>query len=91
VIVYDVTDEKSFDDVKMKWIKDALVYCDAKQVFVLGNKCDNKFQEGIRREHQQWAREMGVNIVGVSAKTGNNVNQFFENLTKNLMQVHPKL
>jgi len=50
------------------------MYCDAKQVFVLGNKCDNKSQQYLKKEQDLWAKNAGVCIVGVSAKTGNNVN-----------------
>lgn len=37
-----------------------------------------------------WARENGLEIIGVSAKTGNHVQDVFEELTRKLMKIHPK-
>ncbi len=91
MIVYDANDERSFIDVKEHWIKDALTYCQARQILVVGNKCDDQFRQYIKQEHVEWAKENGVEIVGVSAKTGGNVQEVFEQLTRKLIELNPKI
>ncbi len=44
----------------------------------------------MKKEHEMWAKSNGLEIVGVSAKTGNNVEGFFNNMTRKLMEVNPE-
>ena len=90
LLVFDLTDFKSFESLKM-WIKDIELNADdnkLKEVIVLGNKsdCDNAFiRENMVREllsHYNYSY-----YYEVSAKTGKGVQSAVKTLVRNLIEV----
>lgn len=56
-------------------------------LFVLvGNMCDRKEQEVNEEEVEEFARELGAPYIKASAKTGHNVAEVFELVTRRIYQ-----
>ena len=83
LIVYDVTDQSSFDSVK-QWIEDSQTYGSKDIHLVLvGNKIDLKDQRKISTEDgQNLATQYGMDFYESSASTGENINNIFEGICK---------
>lgn len=78
IIVYDITDEKSFTSVK-KWIEECKSYTNEKTHLVLvGNKCDLSDQRKISEEEgRALAIENNMSFFESSALNGKNVEEIF--------------
>ena len=78
LIVYDITDEKSFSSIK-NWIEECKSYTNENILLVLiGNKNDLKEQRVITKEQgQSLAEEYGMQFYESSALTGENINEIF--------------
>ncbi|RVW95324.1 GTP-binding protein YPTM2 [Vitis vinifera] len=78
MVVYDVTDQESFDNVKM-WVKE--VYSTAGKnvnIFLLGNKSDLTADRVVSyKTAKALADEIGAPLMEISAKDGSNVQQAF--------------
>lgn len=87
IIVFDVTNRKSFDEVKA-WHEEILVQADEDLRLVLvGNKIDLEAERVVsRQEGLELANKLGVPYVETSAKTGENVNEAFRVLALHLVQ-----
>lgn len=76
VVVFDITDRESFEDVD-NWIEK--VYAEVSsscKVVVAANKCD--LQPIVERDElEAWSRKKGIGVIFVSAKTGENVDLLF--------------
>ena len=83
LIVYDVTDESSFNSVK-QWIEDSQTYGRQDIHLVLvGNKIDLKDERKISKEDgQNLAAQYGMDFYESSALTGENINEIFEGICK---------
>jgi Ras-related protein Rab-1A len=77
-IVYDITDRKSFDNLR-KWINDIEKLATPEVCkLIVGNKCDLDDKRQVARdEGRAFADNLGVPFLETSAKTGQNVNQMF--------------
>ena len=88
VLIYDVTNKKSFDNLK-NWIKDILNECPKfTSVFLLGNKIDDIEHRVITKEQgEKLAQENEFIFSECSIKSGNDLNfiliQLAENIIKN--------
>lgn len=76
VIAFDVTERESFDDLE-SWIQK--VYDEVSQsckIVIAANKCD---LEAVvdRNEIEAWSRKKQLEVIFVSAKTGENVDLLF--------------
>ncbi|EGR28249.1 Ras family protein, putative [Ichthyophthirius multifiliis] len=84
IIVYDVTNQSSFNNLS-KWIEevkeergnDALI-------FVLGNKSDLEDTKNQQEEFNQSLKQFNLSVQKVSAKSGNNIGNFFKQLAEAL-------
>jgi len=91
VIVYDITDENSFEKVG-NYLRELKYFIppDA-EILLIGNKAD-MVEEGERRvqfeEADKYAAKMGLSIFEVSAKTGLNVEAAFLELAQ---KIHEKI
>eukprot|EP01130_Rhizamoeba_saxonica_P001707 TRINITY_DN1156_c0_g1_i2.p1 TRINITY_DN1156_c0_g1~~TRINITY_DN1156_c0_g1_i2.p1 ORF type:complete len:199 (-),score=41.86 TRINITY_DN1156_c0_g1_i2:76-672(-) len=86
VLAYDMTNIRSFENVR-KWISDINTYGeDNSVVIVVGNKCDadTELIEVDREEAIRFCQDRGYDHLETSAKTGHNVQQAFELLTRGI-------
>ena len=79
MVVFDVTDQETFDNAINKWMKQIDEYASADVVkMIVGNKCDLEESRVVSRERAQLvADDMGAMYSEVSAKTGHNMDQTF--------------
>ena len=77
-IVYDITDRKSFENLR-KWINDVDRLANPQVCkLVVGNKADLEEKRQVSREEgRAFADNLGVPFLETSAKTAMNVNQMF--------------
>lgn len=85
LLVYDVTNKKSFDRVK-KWIEELKIFNENFVLVIVGNKFDIKDAEEYvdTKSAEDYSKEHGALHFYTSAKTGHNINEAFESL---IMQV----
>ena len=85
-IVYDVTDEESFKDVRC-WLGDVERYASENVLKVIvGNKSDLTDKRAVSYEEgKEIADKAGASFIEVSAKTGENVDTLFSNLARDLI------
>lgn len=85
MLVYDVTSEKSFDNIR-NWIRniEENAASDVEKM-ILGNKCDLADSRMVSKERGQLlADEHGVKFMETSAKSGLNVESAFTALAKDI-------
>ncbi|CAN4127690.1 unnamed protein product [Withania somnifera] len=93
IVVYDVTDQESFNNVK-QWLSEIDRYAsDNVNKLLVGNKCDLTAQKVVSTETAQaFADEIGIPFLETSAKNATNVEQAFMAMTasiKNRMASQP--
>jgi Ras-related protein Rab-7A len=90
VLVYDVTNSKTFDDLE-RWLEEirgAAVPDGSKffPVVVFGNKCDLQGAQVSAKKAKSWAESKAIlKTFETSAKEGTQVEQGFHDLIKSLM------
>ena len=84
LFIYDITDKKSFEDLKNIWYDEIKKTGEKHTVLaVVGNKMDLYLQEQVNDEDaRKWADEIGAIFGLVSAKSGDCINILFENAIK---------
>ena len=87
VLVYDVTDEASFDKIK-DWMDQILSNTNKDEIclILLGNKCDIEKRSISYEQGKTLANELQVNFFETSAQTGHNIKDAFETLTADIMK-----
>jgi Ras-related protein Rab-8A len=85
MLVYDITNEKSFDNIK-NWIRNIEEHATADvEKMVLGNKCDMNDRRQISKERgEQLAIEYGIKFMETSAKASINVEEAFTTLARDI-------
>lgn len=83
ILVYDVTDQKSFERVQT-WVKELKkIVGEGIAILIVGNKCDMVKKWVVQKQTAtSYAKEIGATHQLTSAKTGEGVQQAFENLVK---------
>uniref|UniRef100_A0A7S1TN65 Uncharacterized protein n=1 Tax=Erythrolobus australicus TaxID=1077150 RepID=A0A7S1TN65_9RHOD len=86
VITYDITDRKSFENVK-SWMDEIGKYgSDRVNKLLVGNKSDKVDQRAVETsEGQELADALGMKFLETSAKTSENVEQAFITMTREIM------
>ena len=85
IIVFDLTNRKSFDEVK-NWIKELKSYGSEETVIIiLGNKSDLSNERAVPEDDIRKELNEEYFYSDVSAKTGNNIILAFDNLKKSIM------
>lgn len=80
LLVYDITNRESFEDLKNVWYNDLKKYGEQYTVLaVVGNKCDMYEEENTvpEEEARKFAEEKNAVFMLVSAKNGDNINILF--------------
>jgi len=92
MLVYDVTNRASYDSVRDRWLVDVQKNGSHKQVRMLvGTKADVPVEEPLTHrqvqasEGQSLAGQLGISAVEVSAKTGRQVDEAFQQLTLEML------
>jgi len=82
LVIYDVTNKESFEHLD-KWFNDLQNQCSGISIILIGNKTDLVADRVISTEEgEQYALQKGVNFFETSAKTGENVVDVMEKLSK---------
>ena len=89
-MVYDVTDQTSFNNVK-QWLQEIDRYaCDSVNKLLVGNKCDLVSQKVV--DHQtakEFADGLAIPFLETSAKNATNVEEAFITMTKEIKSQLP--
>jgi len=83
IVAYDVTDTDSFTDVDGH-ITEGTRYSQRSEKFLVGNKIDLK-SEVSSESGKSLAEKHGIQFFETSAKTGQNVQMFFETVARTLI------
>eukprot|EP00826_Nyctotherus_ovalis_P012628 TRINITY_DN13352_c0_g1_i8.p1 TRINITY_DN13352_c0_g1~~TRINITY_DN13352_c0_g1_i8.p1 ORF type:complete len:203 (+),score=57.69 TRINITY_DN13352_c0_g1_i8:165-773(+) len=86
LLTYDVSNKKSFENVN-EWLKSIEVYPETKEIMkvLTGCKIDMEDKRQVSREKgMKKAKELGISFYETSAKTGDGVNELFEDIAKML-------
>ncbi|KAF6033792.1 hypothetical protein EB796_007898 [Bugula neritina] len=85
MLVYDITNEKSFDNIK-NWIRNIEEHASSDvEKMVLGNKCDMNDRRQVTKEKgEQLAVEFGIKFMETSAKASINVDEAFISLARDI-------
>ncbi|KAG8576357.1 hypothetical protein GDO81_009834 [Engystomops pustulosus] len=86
MLVYDITNEKSFDNIK-NWIRNIEEHASSDvERMILGNKCDMNDKRQVSRERgEKLAIDYGVKFLETSAKSSINVEEAFFTLGRDIM------
>ena len=80
LLVYNITNRESFDNLKNVWYEDLSKYGEEFKVLaIVANKCDLYEQEAIpEKEARAFAKEKNAIFMNVSAKNGDNIDNLFD-------------
>nr|2EQB_A Chain A, Ras-related protein SEC4 [Saccharomyces cerevisiae] len=82
ILVYDVTDERTFTNIK-QWFKTVNEHAnDEAQLLLVGNKSDMETRVVTADQGEALAKELGIPFIESSAKNDDNVNEIFFTLAK---------
>ena len=82
ILVYDITNRESFENLKIIWYKDLLKYNEKYTILaVVGNKNDlYEIEKVSEEEGRNYAKEINAIFMLVSAKNGDNINNLFNDI-----------
>ena len=85
LIVFDLTKKESFENIE-NWINEVTVYTGKDVVMIcLGNK--NDLKKGIdKKDVYEFQKKTGLEIINVSAKTGDGVEEAFKHIIELLIK-----
>lgn len=88
ILVYDVSNRKTFDALKDVWLKEFSMYSTrpAAVKMVVGNKVDMDERQVSREEGLAFARQQSTLFVESSAKTSTGIQQTFEELLRKILE-----
>ena len=83
VLVFDVTQEKTFLNLK-KWLNEVRYITDDENllIYVVGNKSDLRGREVPKVEVEEFCQEEKIEYIECSAKNNKNINELFINIVE---------
>ncbi|XP_037623674.1 ras-related protein Rab-8B-like [Sebastes umbrosus] len=86
MLVYDISNEKSFENIK-NWIRNIEEHASSDvEKMVLGNKCDMTDRRQVSKDRgEKLAIDYGVKFLETSAKSGINVEEAFYNMGRDIL------
>ncbi|XP_075939334.1 ras-related protein Rab-8B isoform X2 [Anarhichas minor] len=86
MLVYDITNEKSFDNIR-NWIRNIEEHASSDvERMILGNKCDMNDKRQVSKERgEKLAIDYGIKFLETSAKSSINVEEGFLTLGRDIM------
>ncbi|KAG2470377.1 RAB8B protein, partial [Polypterus senegalus] len=86
MLVYDITNEKSFENIK-NWIRNIEEHASSDvERMILGNKCDMNEKRQVSKERgEKLAIDYGIKFLETSAKSSINVEEAFFTLARDIM------
>jgi Ras-related protein Rab-21 len=87
ILIYDITDERSFERIK-NWVRELQeVLKDSAALFVVGNKIDLEETRTISKDTAvQYAESVGASYHECSAKENINIDSLFDNIAKAMIE-----
>jgi len=86
-LVYDITNSKSFEALN-RWLEDIKEFGpEDVNVIIVGNKVDMHYQREVSfQDASRLAEKHNIKYIEVSALTGKNVPEIFENITNSMIK-----
>ncbi|EKE42576.1 Ras family protein [Entamoeba nuttalli P19] len=85
IIMFDVSNKESFENIP-NWVEQCCK-CDGKHIiFIAGNKIDLEDRVVSKEEAEEKAKELKLKYFEVSAKTGDGIEDLFNELIKEIMK-----
>jgi len=85
VLVYDVTNIKSFQNVTA-WLKEVKEHAENPKIFLVANKTDTLEKQVPREQGESLARSQNVLFFETSARKNTNVGDMFDSLAAQILQ-----
>lgn len=86
IIVYDVTDERTFANIR-QWYKTVTEHSNSEaQIVLVGNKSDMDSRVVTYEQGEELAKELQVQFIESSAKDDTNVNEIFFSLARSIQE-----
>ena len=87
MIVYDITNEESFKEISTYWIGEINNYAEPTvKILLIGNKADSENRKVETERGEKLAQEHGWLFFECSAKTGDNVEKAFKEMSRLLVK-----
>ena len=86
LFVYDITNKKSFDEIKNYWYEQCKKYLIESEIIyaLIGNNCDLYEQQDVNNDEiEEFAQNIDAIFTLISNKNNNRVQTLFENIVKN--------
>ena len=92
ILIYDVTSRKTFENVK-NWVSQIREeVSDKVSIILVGNKIDDVEGRKVKTEEgESMAKECGLSFFETSAKSGENIDNTFNELVKRTVEAYTKL
>lgn len=89
ILVYDITNRKTFEDLKYYWYRQVESSCEKNPIIgIAGNKCDLFNEEQVSEEEGiEFAMKVGATFKIVSALNGVGVNELFKELSAKVFNI----
>jgi len=85
IIVYDVTNRESFDNVR-QWMQEIDKFAsESVNKLLVGNKCDLDSREITTEEGQELSKQFDVPFLEVSAKNSTNIEETFTKMSSDIL------
>ena len=90
ILVYDITNKKTFDEIKNYWFLQIRQYCsDDIIIAIAANKYDlYELREVSNEEGEEFANSINAIFSSTSAKNDNGITNLFENIAMKMLEVN---